>query len=301
VKPIYKVKFIDDGDDRTMEAALRGILAAQENLRPKVEGVGMPVVQGPLRRVILGETMLTAEGFSSTIETRHLGPGDHPSGSPQSVHAGDGGGGGKTEDERTRVGITVARPGMSTEQVRRQLGHLTTRLRRIGSVSNVYATHALGTYRGGQEASYLIEYDGNGKARIAMAEFGLEQNQDSVLMLEPSTGEGDAPLTDFVFGTRLNVEARVRMNTILGDLGLGGWTWYRQRGGGHSLRIACVPQYGGTVEGHNRDMEAVVGSLAEGGLQAERLDSVVHPTVLWRDQGEGRVTYDAVAGSAEGN
>lgn len=92
MKPIYKVKFIDDGDDRTMEAALRGILAAQENLRPKVEGVGMPVVQGPLRRVILGGTMLTAEGFSSTIETRHLGPGDHPSGSPQTVHAGDGGG-----------------------------------------------------------------------------------------------------------------------------------------------------------------------------------------------------------------
>jgi hypothetical protein len=92
VKRIYKVKFIDDGDERTMEAVLRGILRAKEEMRPKVEGPGTPVVQGPLRRVLLPETLLTTEGFSSTMEVRHLGPGDHPSGSPQSVHGGDGGG-----------------------------------------------------------------------------------------------------------------------------------------------------------------------------------------------------------------
>ena len=107
MKPIYKVKFVDDGDDRTMEAALRGILRAKENLRPKAEvlpaeqpdGTFSGTLSSPLatispvlRRVVLPETPLTTEGFSSTVEVRHLGPGDHPSGSPQTVHAGDGGG-----------------------------------------------------------------------------------------------------------------------------------------------------------------------------------------------------------------
>lgn len=300
MKPIYKVKFIDDGDDRTMEAALRGILRAKEEMRPKVEGPGTPVVQGPLRRVVLPETLLTAEGFSSTIETRHLGPGDHPSGSPQSVHAG-GGGGGKGKDERTRVGITAARPGMSTGQVRRQLRHLIGRLRGIETVRNVYGTHALGTYRGGQEASYLIEYDGNGQARIAMAEFGLENNQESVLMMEPPTGEADTPMTDFGLNVRVGAEVRSELNVAFGDAGLGYWTWFRQRGGGSSLRVACVPQYGGTPEGHRRDMEAVAAILADAGLSAQRDDQDIHAGVLWRDQGEGRVTYGAVRGSAEGN
>lgn len=104
MKPIYKVRFIDDGDDRTMEAALRGILAAQENLRPKAEPVSgeesdgtlssPPSISRVLRRVVFPETALTPEGFSYTMEVRHLGPGDHPSGSPQSVHGGHGGGGG---------------------------------------------------------------------------------------------------------------------------------------------------------------------------------------------------------------
>jgi hypothetical protein len=259
-----------------------------------------PVVRGVLRRVQFPETLLTTEGFSGKIKVRHLGPGDHPSGSPQTVHAGDGGGG-KTEDERTRVGITAARPGMSTEQVRRQLRHLIGRLQGIETVKNVYATHALGTYRGGQEASYLIEYDGNGQARIAMAEFGLAQNQESVLMMEPPTGEGDTPMTDFGVNVRVSAEVRGELNVALGDAGLGYWTWFRQRGGGHSLRVACVPQYGGTPEGHGRDMEAVAAILADAGLDAQREDQDIHAGVLWRDQGEGRVTYGAVSGSTEGN
>ena len=82
MKRIYKVKFIDDGDDRTMEAALRGIRRTKENLRPKVE---TPSAEGPdgtltgtlsstptispvLRRAVLPETPLTTEGFSGRMK-----------------------------------------------------------------------------------------------------------------------------------------------------------------------------------------------------------------------------------------
>ena len=83
MKRIYKVKFIDDGDERTMEAALRGILRAQENLHPKAEvlpaeqpdGTLAGTLSSPaatispvLRRVVQPETPLTAEGFDDTIQ-----------------------------------------------------------------------------------------------------------------------------------------------------------------------------------------------------------------------------------------
>jgi hypothetical protein len=271
----------------------------QSEIAPE-EKPAQPAVTRGLRRVRFPQGELTFSGLLDRMRLRHHGPGPHPgTGTPQSVHAGDGGDGEKDKEGPTRVGITAARPGMSEEQVRRRLDRLIKGLERIDSVTDVYAAHCLGSYAGGREASYLIEYEGDGEARRLMADFGEENDQDSVLLLRPAEGKGDAPLTDISLGTRVGRDDQERLNTVLAEAGLAYWTWYRQRGAGTALRVACVPEYGGTPDAHNSQMEAVMESLAEAGFRPERKDYTIHPEVVWHQAGEGRTTYDSVQEGAE--
>ncbi len=248
-----------------------------------------------LRRVRFPKGALTGRPIPDRMEERHYGPGDHPgTGTPQTVHGKGGEGKAGSQEGPTRVGITAARPGMSEEQVRRRLDRLISGLERMDSVTDVYATHCRGTYQGGHEASYLVEYEGDGEARRLMADFGEANDQDSVLLLEPAEGKGDSPLTDISLGVRIGRDDQERLNTVLADAGLGYWTWYRQRGAGTALRVACVPEYGGNAETHGVQMDAVMAALGEAGFRPERNDYTIHPEVIWHQAGEGRTTYDTI-------
>jgi len=115
VKRIYKVKFIDDGDDRTMEAALRGIRRAKENLRPKPKPLSVEAIinlqepdtncwfdsspRGRWRQIRRNCQRMVDRLHASRAQAveKHYGPGPHPgTGTDQSVQ----GAGGRTDGSR---------------------------------------------------------------------------------------------------------------------------------------------------------------------------------------------------------
>ena len=115
MKRIYKVKFIDDGDERTMEAALRGIRRAKENLRPKPKPLSVEAIinlqepdtncwfdsspRGRWRQIRRNCQRMVDRLHASRAQAveKHYGPGPHPgTGTDQSVQ----GAGGRTDGSR---------------------------------------------------------------------------------------------------------------------------------------------------------------------------------------------------------
>jgi len=108
VKRIYKVRFIDDGDERTMEAVLRGILRAKEEMRPKAKPLSAEAIinlqepdtncwfdsspRGRMRQIRRNAQRIADRHHASRTRAveKHYGPGPHPgTGTPQTIHAGD--------------------------------------------------------------------------------------------------------------------------------------------------------------------------------------------------------------------
>lgn len=287
-----EVEIVDGGDQLLDEAVIRGIRRAIEKraaddraLMPETDAAGDDDVKvtGKLRRVKAGVA-------------RHYGPGDHPgTGTGQEAHAGAGAGG-EGSDRKTRVGITSARPGRPSEQVYADMRDFEGRLRQIESVAGVSVKPGVGGWEGGEEPTWVVEYEGNGEALRLLAETGKQFNQDAVLIMTPPGDEGGQPVIDWHFGEAISEGERDAIQDLLVDSGIGGWTWYRDTGGQSVLRAVAVPQWGGSAGAHLKAADLVSDLFSQAGLTYSRSDGSVGIEVMER---EGEFSYDRVLEAAE--
>lgn len=285
------VEIIDGGDDVTDQAVIRGIRRAMEKraaddraLMPDPEPEGEDVkVTGKLRRVKAGVV-------------RHYGPGSHPgTGTDQDVHGGTGAGGSGSQ-RKTQVGITSARPGRPSEQVYSDMRDFEGRLRQIESISGVSVTPGIGGWEGGEEPTWVVEYEGNGQALRLLAETAKEFNQDAVLIMKAPADGGGQPVIDWHFGDAISEAERDGIQDVLVEAGIGGWTWYRDRSGQSVLRAVAVPQWGGSAGKHLAAADLVSELFAQAGLTYRRNDGTVGIEIMER---EGEFSYDRVLQEAE--
>lgn len=228
--------------------------------------------------------------------SRHYGPGDHPSGSPQTVHAGNGGGGGggggKKGGKATRVGITSARPGKPNRQVFEEMGKFEEQLKAIKTVKNAKVEPGLGGWEGGSEPTWIVSYEGNGQAMLLLARTAQEYNQDAVLLMKQGT---DSVLTDFAFQRALKPSERRAVEEMAVDVGMGGWTWYREQGGHAVLRAVAVPQWGGDKDTHLQNAEKIQTMLRAAGMDPVFSSMPVSVDIMQR---EGENSYEEILAQA---
>ncbi len=205
-------------------------------------------IEGPLLKEE-GKVIDRAKGIfrrvRRTIE-RHFGPGTHPgTGTSQEVH-GKGGGG------VTSVGVTSARPGKASGQVFEEMRGFASQLNEIPTIKNVSVSPGLGGWEGGRESTWVVTYDGNGDAMRLIARTAMEHEQEGVLFTREG---GDDPVSTFAFSDPVRPNERDEVNNVLGEVGIGGWQWFRLPGGQPTLRIVNVPQWGGDAETHRQSMK----------------------------------------------
>lgn len=285
-----EIEYIDDGDDMMDEAVLRGIERAttEADAQGKAElppppdapdGVG---VTGKLRRVNPG----VARDEPSSLFTRHYGPGPHPSGSPQEVHAGKG-----SKGKHTEVGITSARPGKEPGQVFEEMRSFESDLRDIKSVSNISVKPGVGGWEGGEEPTWVVQYDGNGEALRLIVQTAKKFEQDAVLMMSEPTGDNSNPVTDWKFDEHLDPNERDWIERTLVRSGIGGWTWYRSEDGRSVLRAAHIPEWSGPSNEFLRSADQISRVMAQTGLRYDRQDGSLAIQLF---QKEGEHSYDSV-------
>lgn len=253
---------------------LQGLIEDTKELHERLEDGGVEV-RGRFRRI-----------------DRHYGPGPHPgTGTPQEVHAGDGAGstGGKKQ-----VGITSNRPGMPPEEVFEDMREFEGKLREIEGVRNVSVKPGVGGWEGGEEPTWVVQFEGDGEALKLIAETGKQHNQDAVLIME-SPGEGNRqPVVDWEFNEPITPDERDAIQETLVDSGIGGWTWFRSPSGQTVLRAVAVPQWGGDANEHLRSADLVSDLFRQVGYAFEREDGEVGVQIMER---EGENSYDRLIGA----
>lgn len=175
---------------------------------------------------------------------RHYGPGPHPgTGTSQDVH-GKGGGG------KTRVGVTSAVEGKPSGQVFEEMRSFKSELNKITSIKNVSVTPGVGGWEGERESTWVVSYEGNGKAMRLIARTAKMHGQDAVIFAREG---GEEPISSFAFSDRVTPNERDEVENLLVEAKVG-WTWLRLPGGKPTLMIMNVPQYGGEAEAHRKTM-----------------------------------------------
>lgn len=217
------------------------------------------------------------------VAERHLGPGPHPSGSSQDVHAGGAGGAGKKT-----VGITSARPGKPSRSVFEDMRGFSDKLSKIKTVQNVNVQPGLGGWEGGREPTWVVSYEGNGAALKLLAETAKEYEQEAVLLTREG---GNSIQTDFTFTDPVTPEERSTVEQLLVDMGIGGWTWYRTPGGGSTLRAVAVPQWGGNPREHVTMAKKLRQMFEAVDMPHEYSESAVDVDIMER---EGQNAYDKI-------
>lgn len=180
---------------------------------------------------------------------RHYGPGDHPSGSPQSVHGGNGTSGALRRPSKTRVGMTSARPGKPHALVFEEMGDFLEKLLAIESVTNAVVRPGLaGSAEWGREPTWVVSYNGNGLARDLIARTAMAKKQDSVILIT----EGDTePVSEFTFNDQVTPAERDTVEELMDSVGFSGWTWFKVPGqGGGTVQAANISQWGGDPQVH---------------------------------------------------
>ena len=213
---------------------------------------------------------------------RHHGPGPHPgTGTPQDVH-GDGGGG------KTAVGVTSARPGKASGQVFEEMRSFADELNGISTIKNVSVTPGLGGWQGGRESTWVVSYEGNGDAMRLIARTAQLHEQEGVLFTRPG---GDEPVSSFAFSDAVTPNERDEVESLLGEVGIGGWQWFRLPSGNPTLRIVNVPQYGGDAESHRQAMEMLTQMFDAIEMPHEFNEVVKKVDIL---EAEGSYGYDTI-------
>lgn len=225
--------------------------------------------------------------LKSAIEERHYGPGPHPgTGTPQQVHAGKRGKGGKTE-----VGITSARPGKPSKQVFNEMRKFEDRLKKLRTVRNPSVKPGLGGWEGGREPTWVVSYEGNGQAIREIAETAKKFEQDAVLFMREASGRGGSPVVTWRFTDPVTPEERDAVENLMVEMGIGGWTWFRTPDGHSSLKAVAVPQWGGDPKKHlsaSRRLRQLFQSI---NMPHEYDEGRVEVDILQR---EGENAYDEI-------
>jgi hypothetical protein len=196
----------------------------------------------------------------------------------------------------TYVGITSARPEKTLSSViYGDMQSFGRELRSIKGVSNVKLGRGRGGWEGGGEKSWIVSYKGDGEARKLLARTGKKHNQDAVLVYEPAgPGKPGSPLFDLDLGTHLHADNRRQVEKLLPSLGIGGWTWFRDKGGNTVLRMVHVPQWSSSSAGQFQAQVAKVKSrLSKAYKVTESHDSVA---VDIMENNTGPNGYDSVIG-----
>ncbi len=176
---------------------------------------------------------------------RHYGPGDHPSGSPQTVHGTKGP---LRRPSKTRVGITSAIPGKPSALVFEEMGDFIEKLNAIESVTNAIAIPGLaGSSEWGREPTWVVSYSGNGLARDLIARTALEKEQDAIILITEGNTE---PVSEFTFADPVTPPERDTIESLMDSVGLSGWTWFKIPGQGGTVQAANISQWGGDPDAH---------------------------------------------------
>jgi len=166
--------------------------------------------------------------------------------------------------DTTRVGLTSARPGRTNEEVFAAMREFDDQLGGIETVTSHRVQPGVGGYMGDHEATWIIEYTGNGEAKKLVAATAKKWNQDSALLITgPDKGQATIS-TDFEFDDPVTPTERKAVETAMIAAAektgqFRGWQWYRQPHKYSVLRAVCVPQWKGVPETHKQ----VAGTLAD--------------------------------------
>jgi hypothetical protein len=196
---------------------------------------------------------------------KHMGPGPHPCGTPQSVHAGDG------KKGHVQVGITSAKPGKSLEQIEKELGEFKAMMKKT-PVKNLSVELGTGGWEGGSEPTFVTQYEGNGEARRILAEKAKAWNQDAVILMR-YVRSGGQPQTRISFGEALTeeecrtVEAGLLQISGRHGAGIGGWTWGQGANGQPELIMQCIPHWGGNAKNHSVATKELSNQLGKMGYK----------------------------------
>jgi hypothetical protein len=172
----------------------------------------------------------------------HCGrPGEEGGSAPRDTCAAGG---------KTRVGVTSARKGKENKQVFDEMRSFASELNKITSISNVSVTPGVGGWEGEREATWVVSYEGNGKAMRLIARTAKMHGQDAVIFAREG---GEEPISSFAFSDRVTPNERDEVENLLVEAKVG-WTWLRLPGGKPTLMIMNVPQYGGEAEVHRKTM-----------------------------------------------
>lgn len=235
---------------------------------------------------------LTPNSWGSPRKLRELNACHEPKGSPK---------GGQFCGGVTRVGITSSRQFRDplhrpNKAVAGEMRHLERVLTDLPGVRGVSVKPALGQWDGGSEFSWAVSYVGNGEARKALARVGKKWGQDAVLILRrPKAGETPDAATELSFDQPIGLETRGALASYMGTLGIGGWTWYK-RNGRTTLRIASVPQWGGSNEAHKTALSTLTGKLRSQGHGIRERQLKVKVEIYAPESGDGVASYDDVLG-----
>jgi hypothetical protein len=173
----------------------------------------------------------------------------------------------------TVVGITSYTPGRTNRAVFSEIHDFEDRLRAIPTVINIKVSPALGAYKGAWEPSWSVYYEGNGTARKLMAHMGQKYGQQNVVIFKAG---GTEPLHDLTFDRPAGSHFIKAMNRMLGRMGFGGWTWFKQ-GGKSVLRMGYVPEWPtDTIKSPDdfRRLASRVSSLLEKHGRTHRVEAV---------------------------
>ncbi len=175
--------------------------------------------------------------------------------------------GGSAPRGGTNVGITSARPGVNpADKTQANLDELTAALSKT-PVKNLKTAWGVGGYEGTREPTFVVSYDGNGKARAVIAAYGKKWVQDSVLEFKfGKEGPDTAPFMKTVFANPPRGKAILAVERKLRDSGFGGWTWEEGAGGLRTLILAHVPQWSKwSTSEHRRAVNLLNRAISEYG------------------------------------
>lgn len=174
------------------------------------------------------------------------GPGNPGGSRPRSAGAGAGG-------TVHRAGITSARPGKTTEQVRAEMEPFRRDLSAVAK--DVSVSMGIGGWEGGEEPSWVTEYKNGSDALAVVARYAKKYEQDAALVFKGARkgDPGAAPMQSLSFDRPLARPAMEVIETQLVAQGIGGWTWSK-RNGKTSLIVTTVESWGGDAK---KDLAAI--------------------------------------------
>lgn len=223
----------------------------------------------------------------SSVERGGPGSGNHGHGGLKGVHGGSSPGGGGKKSPSTRVGITSARPDSEDEKVFADMRDFEKALNNIPTVTNITVEPGRGGWEGGSEPTWVVAYDGNGKAQRLLAQTGKNFNQDAVIIYEADDSPDASPLTDFQFNETVTDAQRDAIEKTLVDNGIGGWTWFQQDGDKTVLRMLYVPPWAeNSAKQHLGSLDRILVMLDAAGYDLSREDAGVKVTIMENNDGE---------------